>query len=381
MMNTHTNRTRVVLAALAGAAVALAAVAVPAAAGIGDVFRLGQTNSANATSLLTGTNAGPQLKVVNLNGEYAGIRADSAGGSGSAILGYHNSAAGPGAAVFGQSDSTAASASAIYGVVSSSSAGSGSAALRGENNGTTFPGFGVYGSTAGGGYGVYGKSNTGDGVYGVSNTGIGVYGSGGFGGFFVGSGSPGVFAFSGGEDAIRARTLAANKSALFARHDGPNFGYGLYAQSEVGPAIGMSGPDTGQAPITLNGKPFPSATAGYNDNSVLIPNDGIWHFVSSLNVGPGVYVIIAKANVEDVVESGESRVRCRLSAGGDYDQVWSRPAGADWESLSFTVFHSFAAADAVNLNCFAASGYHSASVWSRKIMAIRVAGGTNTFMP
>jgi hypothetical protein len=378
-MTTHTNRTRVVLAALAGAAVALAAVAVPAAAGIGDVFRLGQTNSANAPSVLNGTTAGPQLKVMNLNGDYAGIRADSTGGVGSAILGYHNSAAGTGAGVFGQTDSTAASATAIYGLVSSSSAGLGSAAVRGLNNGSN--GYGVYGSAAGAGDGVYGKSNTANGVYGESNSGTGVYGSGGLGGYFIGHGSPGVFAFSAGDNGLLAKTTAPDKSAVFARHDTTNFGYGLYAQSQVGPAIGMSGPDTGQAPITLNGKPFPSATAGYNDNSAFVPNDGIWHFVSSLNVGPGLYVIIAKANAENPTHSGESRVRCRLSAGGDYDEVWSRPAGADWESLSFTVFHSFAAASAVTLNCLAYTGYHSGSVWSRKIMAIRVAGGTNTFMP
>src|SRR6266511_5492435 len=57
-MSKDTNRTRRrVLFAAAGAMLALAVVASPAGAGVGDFFKLGQTNTADATSLLTGTTA------------------------------------------------------------------------------------------------------------------------------------------------------------------------------------------------------------------------------------------------------------------------------------------------------------------------------------
>jgi hypothetical protein len=48
-------------------------------------------------------------------------------------------------------------------------------------------GIGVYGSQAGGGWGVYGVASSGYGVYGYSSTGVGVYGSGATAGIFSGN--------------------------------------------------------------------------------------------------------------------------------------------------------------------------------------------------
>jgi len=82
--------------------------------------------------------------------------------------------------------STAASARALYGIISSTTPGNLSSAVRGENMGTGGLGIGVYGSQNGSGWGVYGTATTGRGVYGNSGSGTGVYG-------LAGGGATGVY--------------------------------------------------------------------------------------------------------------------------------------------------------------------------------------------
>jgi hypothetical protein len=72
--------------------------------------------------------------------------------------------------------STEGGASAIHGIVSSTSPGYDSAALRGEHNSTNGIGIGVLGNTPSG-IGVAGRSTSGTGVIGSSTSGIGVYAS------------------------------------------------------------------------------------------------------------------------------------------------------------------------------------------------------------
>lgn len=92
----------------------------------------------------------------------------------------------PGATISGDSgspifsvenNSTLALAHAIYGSIPSTSPGGSSTAVRGENKGTGNLGIGVWGSHAGGGWGVYGNTVSGWGVFGSSTSGLGVYGS------------------------------------------------------------------------------------------------------------------------------------------------------------------------------------------------------------
>lgn len=78
-------------------------------------------------------------------------------------------------ALLAETDSTAANATAITGKLTSTTQGADSAAIRGINSGTDGVGFGVYGSHAGGGWGVRGDSVSGYGVYGKSTNNIGVY--------------------------------------------------------------------------------------------------------------------------------------------------------------------------------------------------------------
>jgi trimeric autotransporter adhesin len=76
--------------------------------------------------------------------------------------------------------STADYAFALHGIISSTSPGAFSAAVRGQNNGTGAFGIGVWGSQDGSGWGVYGTSVSGIGVVGYasapSGTTYGVYG-------------------------------------------------------------------------------------------------------------------------------------------------------------------------------------------------------------
>ena len=69
-----------------------------------------------------------------------------------------------GTAISGTSDSTAANATAIIGVLNTTSPGGFSAAVRGQNNGTTGFGIGVWGSQAGSGWGMYATSTAGIGL-------------------------------------------------------------------------------------------------------------------------------------------------------------------------------------------------------------------------
>jgi hypothetical protein len=127
---------------LAGSALALTTTTALAGSGVGGVFNLGQTNSVNATSTLAGTAAGPQLRVQNA--------------------------------------STAASAFSLYGLLTATAPAGNDAAVRGQNNATNSYGYGVWGSQAGAGTGVYGTGASGTGVYGFhtgsTGTGAGVYG-------------------------------------------------------------------------------------------------------------------------------------------------------------------------------------------------------------
>jgi hypothetical protein len=100
---------------------------------------LGTTNTSNATTTLTGNTAGPELQVKNANGSTANA--------------------------FGLSGGQTAISPTVN-----------AAAVRGYNNSTNGHGYGVWGSQAGTGTGVYGSTPSGTGVWGTSG-GVGVRGS------------------------------------------------------------------------------------------------------------------------------------------------------------------------------------------------------------
>jgi hypothetical protein len=103
-------------------------------------LQLGTSNASNATTTLAGNTAGAELMVKNANG-------------------------------------SSASAFGLYGLLSATSPSVTAAAVRGHNGSTNGRGFGVWGSQAGSGTGVYGYTPSGRGVYGNSLNGIGVLGN------------------------------------------------------------------------------------------------------------------------------------------------------------------------------------------------------------
>ncbi len=120
-----------------------------------------------------------------------GYGASAVTDSGTAVMGWHRDTSNNGRlghpeygvygrstvrdGVRGRTDSTDASVAGVYGVVQSTSPGSYSAGVRGENRGTGGLGIGVWGSHEGSGWGVLGESPDGVGVYGSSTSGYAGY--------------------------------------------------------------------------------------------------------------------------------------------------------------------------------------------------------------
>ncbi len=215
----------------------------------GDPFLLGEPNSVNQTTSLTGATSGFQLKISNTSG--GGIEGDAAKGygiygtspdyavtgfsaSGTGIFGEHTSSTGNTPGIFGQTNSTSAQAFGVFGIVWPTLPGSSSAAVRGKNNGTGQSGIGVWGSQAGSGFGVYGTAPTGRGVYGLSTGGNGVVGGSISGGGALGTSATGTGVYgqhtatTGTAPGVFAKTnsTAAGASALKATvaPTAPDFG-------------------------------------------------------------------------------------------------------------------------------------------------------------
>jgi len=218
---------KVLGAAAAGAvgAVALTDLAVqPASAATGSNITAGDitTTEAGTTVQYDGTSAltgvvflANDSEFVNGDADYPaalggwggahaanGVYAFTDNSNGNGVVATYAGTTAAGAAVLGQSYSTASDAYAIHGHLTSTSPGGFSAAVRGENSGTAGLGIGVYGSQAGGGWGVYGTSVSGIGVTASGGSGIGVSASGATGVGAEGS-STGVSA-SGGTVGVSA---------------------------------------------------------------------------------------------------------------------------------------------------------------------------------
>jgi hypothetical protein len=109
--------------------VMLAGTAALAGTGVGDVFNLGQTNTVDAQSVLTGTSPNAELFVRNT---------------------------GDGRAIFGTTDSTTNTGQGVLGRVTATTPDPAAAGVRGIVTSTGANGYGVWGSHAGSGAGVLG---------------------------------------------------------------------------------------------------------------------------------------------------------------------------------------------------------------------------------
>ena len=207
-----------VLLAIAAALLVLSSVGAAQAASL----TLGTSNTSNASTILTGNSSnGPELKVVNTNATQP--------------------------ALLGQGSGASAGAFGVFGMLTTVSPSAASAAVRGQNNASNGQGYGVWGSQAGAGTGVYDTPTTGTGVYGrhlnSGGTAPGVEGdsastaanaSGVVGKITPtspGAGSAGVYGLN--------NSTSANGYGVFGRHNGA--GAGVYGLSNGQGVLGRAG--------------------------------------------------------------------------------------------------------------------------------------------
>ncbi len=147
------------------------------------------------------------------------------------VWAHHAATTGTFPAVHGECDSEASYGSAVRGIMTSTSPGSSSAAVRGINNGTGAAGIGVHGSQDGSGYGVYGYTPDGHGVYGRSTDGTGVLGA---------TDSNSLHA-SGVEGVVNDTSPGMYSAGVLGHNNGTGrFGYGVHGTQD-GSGIGVYG--------------------------------------------------------------------------------------------------------------------------------------------
>jgi hypothetical protein len=168
------------------------------------------TTASSATTAESATRLGSYLPAQTGSGSFVPVTSGGKLDSSVVPSGMTFTTTGTAPATRAENSSTYANAAALTGVITSTTPGDWSVGVRGINNGTSGGSLiGVWGSQAGGGYGVYGTSESGVGVYGYSPSGYGVQGDGSsYGGYFSshlnsGSGVGGYGANYGGHfDAV-----------------------------------------------------------------------------------------------------------------------------------------------------------------------------------
>jgi hypothetical protein len=146
---------------------------------------LNSTTSGAIAAAVFGNNSGTNGQGFGVWGTHSGggdgvhgSTISGAGTSGRSVSGVGVSGYSPGGiGVAGTADSTAANAVAVSGTITSTTPGTNSAAVYGQNNGMNDQGFGVWGTHGSGGDGVHGSAVTGTGVRGYSSSGTGVSGT------------------------------------------------------------------------------------------------------------------------------------------------------------------------------------------------------------
>ena len=158
---------------------------------------------------------------------------------------------------------------AVSAKLTSTSGNSFLAAVRGDNMATGILGIGVYGSQAGGGWGVYGNSNTGSGVYGkINGNGSAIYGDGnntGYAGIFQ-NGNVGI-----------GTTGPSSKLEVWGPSTGSFAAVQAISLNTTNPALEISGPlkvsGVNPAAFIVQGQNFNNTANGYIfSNQMLIDN-------------------------------------------------------------------------------------------------------------
>jgi hypothetical protein len=221
----------------------------------------------------------------------------------SGVLGLHAASTGTGAGARGETSSGDYEASGVLGLASVGTPVSDTVGVRGHNNSSTDRGFGVWGTHAGGGAGVYGHSAAGVGVRGHTNAGgdggygvlgvvnqgggwgatagvrginnstnefsYGIWGShtNGIGVYGTSAHSPGVEGSSGGAAGVSGRSVS---SAGVNGQSGTGQGVYGFSQGNVG-VLGTSSISHGVEGVSYT--PAKSGVYGHTDENAAI---GVW---------------------------------------------------------------------------------------------------------
>lgn len=207
---------------------------------------------------------------------------------------------GDGTSLEGSNNSTSSSIAAVRGIITSTTPGGFSAAVRGVNSGTGGLGIGTWGSQAGSGWGVYGVTPSGIGVYGNSSgAGYGVYANSNTGIGLTATSTNGVAAniqivnnanssnvlnvsTLGGGTGINIQTSASGIEATSTN------GSGIKTYSGIQSGAGLIGYNTaaGEAVVGIANSEIAGAVVGRNDGG----GYGVRGFVASNTSGKAIGV-------------------------------------------------------------------------------------------
>lgn len=210
---------------------------------------------------------------------------------------------GDGLSIEGINNGNTSNTTAIRGLISSTTAGGFSAGIRGENNGTSGQGIGVWGSHAGSGWGVYGTTPNGLGVYGnASAGGTGVYANSNTGTGLTATSNSGVpahisiFNNANNNNVINAST-AGNGTVINVTTTGigkgilatTNWGFGVHGTTTAQTSAGIVGDNTGggEAIVGRTTSDIAGAVVGRNDGG----GSGVRGFISGNSNGTGIGVL------------------------------------------------------------------------------------------
>jgi hypothetical protein len=202
---------------------------------------------------------------------------------------------GTGISLEGINSSATANISAIYGKATAVTPGANATGVRGAITGTGLEGYGVWGSHAGSGVGVYGTTINGSGISGLSTTGgngvqgastdgVGVFGT-------SANGLPGLFNISNSNNF---------NDALFASNSG--FGNGVVALSTYSNGVlGIANDLAGAGIFGINNAGGEGVVGrGFSDFAAAVVgrNDGTYAGVKAVNGMSGGVGLLAQANVD-----------------------------------------------------------------------------------
>ncbi len=253
-------------------------------------LQLGTSNVSNATTTLSGSTVGSELVVKNSNG-------------------------------------VSTNAFGLYGLLTATSPTVTVGAVRGANNATNARGYGVWGSQAGSGSGVYGFTPSGRGVWGNSTSGIGVRGSSS-----TGTGVYGTHAATTGTNpGVRGDTgsTAANAAGV----------YGLVSSSSPGAnSAGVLGNPSGDGVRGYGDE----GVAGYGGTDGVYGSGGLFgNGVRGVGGdGPGIYGTSDRTAIVGHVQSA-----------APYAGVWGKN-----DSSGFGVLAESKSGDAISATSASATG-------------------------